>query len=33
MIKFAAQFGLTPVSRRHLASNADRPAAKFDGLT
>ena len=25
--------GLTPASRRHLASNADRPAAKFDGLT
>ena len=33
MIKFASEFGLTPASRRHLASNADRPAAKFDGLT
>ena len=27
------QLGMTPVSRRHLASNADRPTAKFDGLT
>ena len=33
MLKFAMQLGMTPVSRRHLASNADRPTAKFDGLT
>ena len=33
MMSFAAQFGLTPTARRHLAAKGDKPTAKFDGLT
>jgi P27 family predicted phage terminase small subunit len=32
MVKFAGQFGLTPISRARLAIGPAKPASKFDGL-
>jgi P27 family predicted phage terminase small subunit len=32
MVKYAGQFGLTPVSRARLAIGPAKPASKFDGL-
>lgn len=32
MVKFAAEFGLSPAARRRLSAVVERPAGKFDGL-